>query len=74
MVLKFHAILHGAKFDEDEEHIFKEPPTEETPDGFKFGDPKDYEKMNPEEREKLTQKMMRMHKKWAGQKTVPLGD
>jgi hypothetical protein len=71
--LRFHAILHGAKFDDDKQP-FKEPPTEGAPKGFMFGDPKEYNKMNPEEREELTQKMMGMHKRWAGRKTVPLGD
>jgi len=30
-----------------------------------FGDPEEYEKISPEEREKLTQQMLNKHKTWA---------
>ena len=44
-----------------------QPPQQQQqqPVGFmKFGDPREYEKMTPEAREELTQKMMASHKTW----------
>jgi hypothetical protein len=39
---------------------------EKEEDTFTFQDPSEYEKMNPEKRKSLTEKMMNQHKQWAG--------
>ena len=73
--MRFDAILHGAKFKTDKQ-LFTDPQSgaKVKPSIFEFGDPKEYEKMSPDEKEKLTRKMMGVHKRWAGQKKIPLGD
>ena len=50
--LKVEAALHGAKIDQGE----SEPKAEA--EQIMFKDPKEYEKLSPEERTRLTQKMM----------------
>jgi hypothetical protein len=61
--IRFQAAIHGAEL--------KEKPQEGSKSGSEtvplFGDPKDYDSMSQEEREKLTKKMMGKHKVWAGQ-------
>jgi hypothetical protein len=61
---RFHAVIHGIKLDEEEDESKKmgKNPTKET--GF-FKDPKEYEHMTQEEREKLTQQMMGTMKRMA---------
>uniref|UniRef100_A0A6M3IH48 Uncharacterized protein n=1 Tax=viral metagenome TaxID=1070528 RepID=A0A6M3IH48_9ZZZZ len=62
---KFHAAIHGVET--------KGTPAknqEQKPNGFIFGDPKDYENIPMKEREAMTDKMMGAHKRW-GQS--PLG-
>jgi hypothetical protein len=50
--LKIEAALHGAKIDKGE----SEPKAEA--DQIMFKDPKEYKKLSPEERKRLTEKMM----------------
>lgn len=58
---KLRAALFGVNIDGEQKK------SEET--GLpQFKDPKDYENMSVEERKKLTEKMMKAHKKWAGDK------
>ncbi len=53
------AAIHGIDIDKAK----KEKEKEEA-DGFLFRDPKDYEHLSMEEREKLTQEMLGKHKGW----------
>jgi hypothetical protein len=76
-VLKFQAAIHGVKISDEDGSGSGEGTT---PDRgkpkearlFQFGDPDEYKKMDPDEAEKLTQRMMSMHKEWAI-KEKPLG-
>ena len=58
--------FHGITFDDK-----KVVPADQLPEGvsdprkFVFGDPKSYENMGQEERDKLTQEMMGNHKQWS---------
>jgi hypothetical protein len=61
--MKFSAILHGAnpKDLEDKEYTSAE-------DNLLFGDPAEYEKMDEEEKKRLTKKMKRKFFAFAGVK------
>jgi len=70
--MKFEAGLQGIDLDKE----IKGQQTIKTSSGeeitvskdFLFGDPKDYEKMTPEERNKKTEEMMGMHRKVFGRR------
>jgi len=66
---KLQAALHGAKFDEDEDIDTTDTPKRKTTKAksFMFGDPKDYEHLSPEERQRLTEQMMGKHQLWRKQ-------
>jgi len=63
--MKFSAVLHGADPAslEDKEELFKT-----TNDNLVFGDPADYEKLDEEEKKKLTDKMRKKFFQFAGVK------
>lgn len=61
---QFLAALQGVKLDSP-------VVAEETGSPMQFRDPRDYEKMSPEERQELTDKMMGLHKK--AMAATPLG-
>jgi len=70
-------MIHGINLDaeiSDEEEA--QSPRTTTPvqsqPSLLFGDPADYEKMDPVKRETLTQKMMSKWGKWANKNTNPL--
>jgi len=69
--MKFEAVLHGAKF--EEESVFTESSTgaKVTSKGGWFKDPEFYEHMTVEEKQKETDRLMGLTKQWAG--TKPLG-
>jgi hypothetical protein len=75
-VLKFQAAIHGVKINDNDssggERTTSDGKTTKEKGLFQFGDPEEYKKMDPEEAEKLTQKMMSMHKNWV-MKEKPLG-
>ena len=54
--------VHGIDVD-------KEMKKKKEEDGFMFRDPKDYEHLSKEEKEKLTQEMLGKHKGWADQES-----
>lgn len=56
---KLRASLFGVSFDDK-----KKKETDQS--DFMFKDPEEYKNLPIEERKKLTEKMMRNHKKWAG--------
>ena len=67
--LEFEARIHGVLKDDNVAPVGKtESSSPQKP--FLFGDPKDYKKMSPEEREKMTKKMMTFHKAWAGRSEI----
>jgi len=66
--MMFQARLHGFRIPDDKLVVQTEV-TDRAPDDFVFQDPKEYENLSNEEREKLTKKMMVMHKSWAEKKT-----
>mgnify|MGYP001082970850 CR=1 FL=1 len=59
--MKFQAAIHGVTFNEDPPLVKTKPKANVIP-GFAFGDPADYEEMPQEERQKLTDKMMGVHR------------
>jgi hypothetical protein len=64
--LKIQAAFFGVNLDEKGETKVKKKKDKE--DDFMFKDPKEYEKMEPEERKRLTDKMVGQHQKWASGK------
>lgn len=72
--MRFDAKLHGAKFEDEKVSTFIDPQSGEkvVVDGVLFKDPKEYENMSNEEKEKETQKLMGLTKRWA--KGSGLGD
>jgi len=71
--MKFEAALHGVSIKGEEKSTFKDPETKQevTTSGALFKDPEEYESWSKEEREKETERLMALTKKWA--KTKPLG-
>jgi hypothetical protein len=66
--LKIRAAFFGVNLDEkvkEKKEVVKKNSQEEF---FTFQDPKEYENMNPEERKKLTDKMVSKHQEWASGK------
>ena len=64
---EFHASIHGAKMKKQPSRSnepLQQPKNQELPI---FQSPEAYAKMTEEERAKATEKMMGMHKQWAGQ-------
>jgi hypothetical protein len=59
--LKFNAILHGA----DPKELGDKVESEDRKENLMFGDPKEYEKWSPEERKKISDKMLNKFTKWA---------
>lgn len=60
--LKFQAALHGVDLDEES----KGNKVKQTDGSLPmFGDPKDYDSMTPEQREQVTQNMMKKLKRFA---------
>ena len=59
--MKFEAQIHGAEIQIDGKSSVR--PEENQLQGMQFGDPAEYEKMTPEERQALTDKMMGVHKR-----------
>ena len=69
----FMAALQGVDLDKERESSqFTQdddnnaPQAQQSAQNFLFGDPKQYEHMSAEEKDALTQKMMRYHKKTVG--------
>lgn len=61
---RFQAAIHGINLDKE---MKKQTMKKKEGSSFMFGDPKEYEKMSEEEKEKKTEEMMGKHKSWAGQ-------
>ena len=64
---EFHASIHGAKMKSSPSKTgepLKQPKNQELPI---FQSPEAYANMSAEEKAKATEKMMGMHKQWAGQ-------
>lgn len=59
---KFQMALHGAEPADAPQSDFPKP----NKDNLLFGDPADYDKMTPAEREEKTQKMMAHWGRWIG--------
>ena len=68
MWMKFEANMRGINIDKIEKETY-----EQSTSHLLFGDPKDYEKLSPEERELRTKEMLRYHKGWTG-KVLKKGD
>ena len=64
-ILKFKAGLAGVKIDDIQTVTDKDGNVTEYSADFVFGAPEDYENMSQEERQKMTDKMKGMHRKWA---------
>lgn len=60
---RFLAGIHGINLDKE---MKKQESKEKTESSFMFGDPKEYEKMSKEEKDKKTKEMMGKHKNWSG--------
>ncbi len=63
--LKIQAAFFGVNLDGETK---KEKKAVKEENVFTFKDPKEYEHMVPEERKKLTEKMMGKHKEWVGKR------
>lgn len=61
---RFLAAIHGINLDKE---MKKQTKKKKEDSGFMFGDPKEYEKMNKEERKKKTEEMMGKHKTMVGE-------
>jgi hypothetical protein len=66
-VLKFDASIHGAKLKDS-----SGPAKKKKNDPFMFGDPDEYKKLSPKEKQKMTDAMMLSHKVWINQ-SKPMG-
>lgn len=64
---RFIAAVHGVDLDKElGNDIPQNIPSKTTQNNFIFGDPSEYEKLSDDERNAKTQKMMDLHKDWAG--------
>ena len=65
--MRFEAEIHGAKFVDEEVSTFVDPQSGRKVEieGGLFKDPKEYEHMSNEEKEKETRKLMKFTKRWA---------
>lgn len=63
--MKFSAILHGA---DPKDLEGKEYEATERKDNLLFGDPAEYKEMSEEEKEALSEKMMKKFSKWSKDK------
>jgi len=61
---RFLAAIHGINLDKE---MKKQTKKQKEDSAFMFGDPKEYEKMNKEERKKKTEEMMGKHKIMVGE-------
>lgn len=71
---RFYALLHGHDLDKDKNNKSKTSSQRRQQQQSKqslpiFGDPEEYKNMSKEERDNLTQKMMKQHQTWAKSST-----
>jgi len=65
----FHAAIHGVDLHKAMKK--RQRPSHEDNSQMLFKDPKEYEKMNPEEREALSKQMFDHWKTWAESNPIP---
>jgi len=68
--MKFNAALQGVDLDKGKEKETGNPVTEKFDGVELFGDPKDYENLSQEEKERKTKELMTKMKSWASGKTI----
>lgn len=69
---RFQALLHGVNLDDSSSSSSSSKKPQQQPQNQSlpiFGDPEDYSHLSQEEKDKLTQNMMRQHQSWANNST-----
>ena len=68
--VKIQAALQGVQLDEEKDEHPDIVRPKFKPSSFKFGDPKDYEHLTDEQKQKLTDNMMGKHQIWKNQTSL----